>query len=327
MELFKKIINDIKIKKISNIYFLMGDETYYIDIISDFIKKNVLNEFEKTFNQFIIYGMDSTIENIISYTKRYPLYSKYIIIIVKEAQELSENIENFFSYVKNPKKSTILVICYKYKFLDKRKKLYKILKKNGIIYESHKHFQYEIPEWINIYVKKKGYYITTKAQLLLSEYLGTNLYFIKNEIEKIIITLPKNGKITTDIIEKSVSINRIYTYSELEKAILEKNTLYVYKIIFFLIKNQNIYITYIINILFSIFRKLIIYYIDNSSEKQEISKYLIKYYNIGIQNYSLNKIKNIISYLRKEEIKYKGIELYYLNDKEKLKELFFFIFN
>lgn len=327
MELFKNIINDIKVKKLSNIYFLMGDEVYYIDIISDYIKNNVLNEFEKIFNQFIIYGMDSTIIDIISYTKRYPLSSKYIVIIVKEAQELSGNIEEFFSYVKNPKKSTILVLCYKYKFLDKRKKLYKLLKTNGVLYESNKHFQHEIPDWINIYVKNRGYIITKDATILLSEYIGTNLSILRNEIEKIIITLPKNGKITVNIIESSVGISRIYTYSELEKAILEKNTYEVYKIIFFWIKNQNIYITHILNMLFNLFKKLIIYYIDNKKLEINISKDLIKYYNKGLENYSLNKIQHIISYLRKEEIKYKGIEGYYFNDKENLKEIFLFIFN
>lgn len=325
MKLFKSIIHDIKIKKISNIYFLMGEEVYYIDAISDYIQQNILKDFEQPFNQFIIYGMDNTIKDIILQTKRYPISSKYIVIIVKEAQELSGNIEELIDYVKKPIRSTILVICYKYKFLDKRKKLYKLLKTNGILYESKKYFQYEIPEWIDIYVNTRGYTITKDAQILLSEYIGTNLSIIKNEIEKIIITLPEHGKITVEMIESSVGLNRQYTYYELEKAILEKNTYNIYKIINFFIKNQNIYITHILNMLFNLFKNLILYY--NENFKSTISNTLIKYYEQGRRNYSLIQIQNIISYLRKKEIEYKCIENYHSNDKDKLKEIFFVILN
>ncbi|RYZ83577.1 MAG: DNA polymerase III subunit delta, partial [Proteobacteria bacterium] len=184
-----KIVNDIKSGKIAPLYFLMGEEPYYIDRISDYIEANVLTDEEKGFNQTVVYGRDVSIEDVISSAKRYPMMADKQVVIVKEAQELHRTIERLESYAENPTPSTILVFCYKYKTLDKRKKVTKNIEKNGLVFNSAKLRDYQIPAWIERVLKGKGYGIEPKASALLAEFLGTDLSKISNELEKLSIIL------------------------------------------------------------------------------------------------------------------------------------------
>ena len=181
----KSIINDIKNGKTKPVYFLMGEEPYYIDGISKYIEKNILSEEEKGFNQMILYGRDVSIEEIVSNAKRYPMMAEKQVVIVKEAQDLSRTIENLLEYVKNPQPTTVLVLCYKYKTLDKRKKLAKAIAEKGVLFESKKLYDDKVPDWINRVLAGKGYTITQKSSQMLVEFLGNDLSKINNELEKL----------------------------------------------------------------------------------------------------------------------------------------------
>uniref|UniRef100_UPI0035AE18ED DNA polymerase III subunit delta n=1 Tax=Flavobacterium sp. TaxID=239 RepID=UPI0035AE18ED len=191
-----KIINDIKAGNIKPIYFLMGEEPYYIDKLTEYIEENVLTDDEKGFNQMIIYGRDTTIDEIVSNAKRFPMMAERQVVIVKEAQELSRTIDQLEAYAENPQPTTVLVFAYKYKTLDKRKKLIKTLDKNGLVFESKKLYENQVGEWIRRVLKGKGYEIEPKAMMMLVEFLGNDLSRIANELNKLEIILPKGSKIS-----------------------------------------------------------------------------------------------------------------------------------
>ena len=186
---FNQIIESIKKKVYYPVYFLMGEEPYYINEITNFIAASVLTEDEKEFNQTVIYGKDTDEQTIISYAKRFPMMANYQVVIVKEAQNLNK-IENLQSYVDNPLSSTILVICYKYGSIDKRKQFAKTLLKKAVLYESKLLYPNQIPDWINAYVRGEGYKINPYATQLLAENIGNDLTRITHEVKKLIINLP-----------------------------------------------------------------------------------------------------------------------------------------
>ncbi|NQU80300.1 MAG: DNA polymerase III subunit delta, partial [Bacteroidetes bacterium] len=185
---YNQIIKDLENKNFKPIYFLHGEEPYYIDKITDYIVNNVLSESEKSFNQTIFYGCDTDIPTVINAARRFPMIANNQVIVVKEAQYL-EKIEDLIYYVEKPLKSTLLVLAYKHKKVDKRRKLYNALKKKDFTYESTKLYDSKIPDWIINYLKKLNYDITPEASLLLTEYLGSDLSKITGELEKIFITL------------------------------------------------------------------------------------------------------------------------------------------
>ncbi|MGB0880980.1 MAG: DNA polymerase III subunit delta, partial [Polaribacter sp.] len=193
MNQIRTIVSDIKNGTIKPIYFLMGDEPYYIDKISDFIEATVLDEAEKGFNQQVMYGRDASIEGIISSAKRYPMMAERQVLIIKEAQDLSRNIEKLVSYAENPQPTTVLVLNYKYKKLDKRKKLYKAISKSGLVFESKKLYENQVSDWIRNVLASKEYQIEPKAAQMLVEFLGTDLSKISNELDKLCLILPKES--------------------------------------------------------------------------------------------------------------------------------------
>ncbi|HEY4628680.1 MAG TPA: DNA polymerase III subunit delta, partial [Flavobacterium sp.] len=225
-----KIVNDIKSGNIKPIYFLMGEEPYYIDKLSDYIEKNVLTEEEKGFNQTVLYGRDVSIEDIISTAKRYPMMAERQVVIVKEAQDLTKTIDKLESYAENPMPSTVLVICYKYKTLDKRKKVTKNIAKSGVVYESKKLYENQVGDWIKRVLSGKNYTIDPKASAMLVEFLGTDLSKINNELEKLQIILPKGSTITAKHIEENIGFSKDFNVFELRKAIGERNQLKAYQI-------------------------------------------------------------------------------------------------
>ena len=164
MDDVKLLVDAIRKGNIKPIYFLMGEEAYYIDKISDFIEDNVLDEADKGFNQMVLYGRDVSIDDIVSNAKRYPMMAERQVVIIKEAQDLSRTIEKLTQYAENPQPSTVLVINYKYKKLDKRKALYKaITKGGGVVFESKKLYDNQVPDWIRRVLKGQGYDISPKA--------------------------------------------------------------------------------------------------------------------------------------------------------------------
>ena len=223
MDEVKQLVTDIKNKNLKPIYLLMGEEAYYIDKISDYIEENVLAEEEKGFNQMVLYGRDVTIEDIVGNAKRFPMMAERQVVIVKEAQDLARTIDKLASYADNPQPSTVLVICYKYKSVDKRKAVYKTIKKKGVVFESKKLYDNQVPDWIRRVLSAKGYSIAPKASQMLVEFLGTDLSKINNELEKLQIVLPKETQITPEHIEENIGISKDYNNFELRKAIGARN--------------------------------------------------------------------------------------------------------
>ncbi|HZJ20710.1 MAG TPA: DNA polymerase III subunit delta, partial [Pricia sp.] len=239
MDEAKRIVTDIKNGKIKPLYFLFGEEPYYIDAIATYIEKNVLQEEEKEFNQMVLYGKEVTIDDIVANAKRYPMMAERQVVIVKEAQHLSRTIEQLLKYAENPQTTTVLVICYKYKKLDKRKKLYKTINEKGVIFESKKLYENRVPDWIRKHLQAKGYSISHKAAILLSEYLGNDLSRINNELEKLRFVLPKNTEITPADIETHIGISKDYNNFELKKAIGERDVVKATRIINYFAQNPK----------------------------------------------------------------------------------------
>jgi DNA polymerase-3 subunit delta len=329
-----KIVNDIKAGNIKPIYFLMGEESYYIDKLSDYIEQNVLSEDEKGFNQTVLYGRDVTIEDIVSTAKRYPMMAERQVVIVKEAQDLSRTIDKLESYAENPMPSTVLVFCYKYKTLDKRKKMTKTLAKNGVVYESKKLYENQVGDWIKRVLSGKDYSIEPKANAMLVEFLGTDLSKINNELEKLQIILPKGSTITPQHIEENIGFSKDFNIFELRKAIGDKNQLKAYTIVDNFAQNpKDNPIVLTTSLIFSFFVQLLKYHglkdknPKNVAAALGVNPFFLKDYDVAIKNYPMRKVSQIVGSLRDVDVKSKGVGANALSQSDLLREMLFKIFN
>lgn len=308
----------------------MGDEGYFIDQITNYIAKNVLTEEEKGFNQTILYGKDVEAEDVIMAARRYPMMAQHQVIIVKEAQNIAK-IDDLAIYAENPLSSTILVINYKYKSLDKRKKLYKTIGKHGVLFESKALREYEVPKWINGYLQNKGKTIDPKASALLSEYLGSDLSKITHELDKLELAIGSSvSQITSDHIEKNIGVSKDYNNFELQKAVLSKDISKANKIILAFAKNPKanpIQVT--TSTLFGGFVKLLSYYYLPDKSKQsvasalKINPFFVQDYVEAAKRYPARKVVQIISLIREYDMKSKGFDSSTTESGELLKELIF----
>ncbi len=329
MMTFEQIISDLKNKIYKPVYFLSGEEVYFIDLITKYISDNVLTEAEKSFNQTVLYGKDTEIHTVINSAKRYPMMANYQVVIVKEAQNI-KNIDDLIHYAENPLKSTLLVINYKYKTLDKRKKLFKAIQEKGVLYESKKLYDNEVPAWINGYLKNKNRTIDPGAGMLLTEYLGNDLSKVANELDKLIITLPDGEfNITTTHIEKNIGISKDYNNFELHKALTQKNVLKANRIVNYFSRNtKDNPFTMTIATLYHFYSKVLTYhFIKNKSDKRSVAStlkvnpFFIGDYEKAAKNYNPAKTVEIISLLREYDLKSKGHNNVSTPDGELLKEL------
>jgi DNA polymerase-3 subunit delta len=314
MNEIRNIVSDIKNGNIKPIYFLMGDEPYYIDKISDYIEKNILDEADKGFNQQVMYGRDSTIEDIVSAAKRYPMMAERQVLIVKEAQDLSKNIEKLVSYAENPQPTTVLVLNYKYKKLDKRKKLHKAIAKFGLIYESKKLYENQVSDWIRRVLSGKKYQIEPKASQMLVEFLGTDLSKISNELDKLMIILPKETVINDKHIEDNIGISKDFNNFELRKAVGEKNILKANRIINYFSENpKNNPTVMTISLLNNFFTQLLLFHGLQDKSKSSVARalgvnpYFVDEYFLAGRNYPMRKVAQVISFLRDADVKSKGV--------------------
>ncbi|GGH03234.1 DNA polymerase III subunit delta [Polaribacter pacificus] len=292
----------------------MGDEPYYIDKISDYIEQNVLDEAERGFNQVVMYGRDVTIDEIVSSAKRFPMMAEYQVLIVKEAQDLSRSIEKLLSYVENIQPTTVLVINYKYKKLDKRKKLYKAIEKVGLIYESKKMYDNEVSEWIRRVLSGMQYKIEPKAALMLVDFLGTDLSKISNELNKLTTILPVETIISPIHIEENIGISKDFNNFELRKAVGEKQIVKANRIINYFIENpKNNPLVMTIALLNSFFTQLLIYHGLPTKDKATVARrlginiYFVGDYVTAARNYPMRKVSQIIAFLREADVKSKGV--------------------
>jgi len=333
MDEVKQIVTDIRNGKIKPIYFLFGEEPYYIDKISQFIEKNVLTEEEKGFNQMVLYGKEASIDEIVSNAKRYPMIAERQVVIVKEAQELSRTIEQLVDYAENPQPTTVLVICYKYKKLDKRKKLYKSVSKHGVLFESKKLYENQVSEWLRKVLHGKGYSISHKAAIVLVEYLGTDLSRISKELDKLTLVLPKESQITPADIEEHIGISKDYNNFELKKAIGERNVLKATRIINYFSQNpkDNPFVL-TVSLLHNFFSQLLQYHgLNDHSPKNvasalRVNPYFVGEYQIAAKNYPMKKVSSIVSHLREMDLKGKGVGATAIPQADLLKELMVKIF-
>ena len=334
MDEVKALVSDIKSRKFVPIYFLMGEEPYYIDRISDYIQETVLTEEERGFNQMVLYGRDVSIEDVISNAKRYPMMAEHQVVVVKEAQDLARNIEKLVDYAKQPQPSTILVFNYKYKTLDKRKALYKTLKKTGVVFESKKYYDNQIPNWISRVLAGQNYTITQKAALMLAEFLGTDLSKISNELNKLKIVLPEGTQITPELIEENIGISKDYNNFELHKAIGSRDILKANRIIKYFGENpKDNPMVLTVGFLHTYFSKLLhLHGLKDKSPRSvasalKISPYFTEEYITAARNYPMKNVSAIISTLREFDVKSKGVGSNAVPQKDLLKELIVRIMN
>lgn len=309
------------------VYFLSGEEPYFIDQISDFIEKKVLDENEKEFNQTVLYGRDTDVGTIMGEAKRYPMMSDKMVIIVKEAQNI-RNIEELDSYIANPLDSTILVICYKYKTLDKRKAFPKTVAKKGILFESKKLYENKIPDWISAYLKDKKYTVSPKSSQLLTEYLGNDLGKISNELDKLMINLPPGTEITPDHIQMNIGISKDFNTFELNDALTKKDVVKANRIINYFAANSKEHpLVLTIASLNSFFVKLLRYHGLADKSKESAAKalgvhpFFVSDYIAAARNYPMQKLKAIAGYLREYDLRSKGIDNASADDGALMKEL------
>ena len=331
MDEVKKIIEDIQKGKLAPIYFLMGEEPYYIDRIAEYIGDNILTEAEKGFNQMVLYGKDVSVEEIISNAKRFPMMAEYQVVIVREAQHLSRTIEKLQSYAAQPQPSTILVICYKYKKLDRRKKLIKTLVNSGsVVFESKKLYENQVAEWIRRVLLGSHYKISHKAAALMVEYLGADLSRIYNELEKLKSILPEGSEIDPKVIEEYIGISKDFNNFELKKAIAERDIPRATRIIKYFSENpkENPFVL-TVSLLNTFFSQLLQYHgLHDHSPKNvaralHINPYFVSEYQTAARNYPMKKVSRIIAVLREMDLKGKGVAAPSLKQNDLLKELLY----
>ncbi|MEO8234088.1 MAG: DNA polymerase III subunit delta [Flavobacterium sp.] len=329
-----KIINDIKAGNIKPIYFLMGEEPYYIDKLSEYIEHNILQEHERDFNQTVLYGRDVTIEDVVSNAKRYPMMADRQVVIVKEAQDLVKTIDKLESYAENPQPTTVLVICYKYKTLDKRKKITKILAQKGVVYESKKLYENQVGEWLKRVLSGKKLNIEPKASTMLVDFLGLDLSKIANELDKLAIILPQGSTITPAIIEENIGFSKDFNVFEFRKAIGERNQLKSYQIADHFAQNpKDNPMVVTTSLIFSFFIQLLKYHgLKDRNPKTVapilgVSPFFLKDYDVALRNYPMKKVSQIVASLRDIDVKSKGVGANALPQSDLLKEMLVKIFN
>jgi len=328
---FEEIISNLQKKIYHPIYFLMGEETYFIDKISDYITENVLSDAEKGFNQTVLYGKDLEPHTIFANARRFPMMSNYQVIIIREAQNIKNLVAKepnskesgakekdkskspFEIYLENPLKSTILVFCYKYKSIDKRTTISKLIDKTGVLFESKKIYDNQLPNWIISYLKNQQYTIAPQAAAMLSDYLGTDLSKVVNELDKLIISLPVGSQINPDHIEKNIGISKEFNVYELQNALGEKDLLKANRIINYFGANPSSNpIPIIISSLFSYFSKILNYHFledksqNNVASVLQVHPFFVKTYVTAAKSYNIKKLVEIISILREYDMKSKG---------------------
>lgn len=330
---YEEIVRNLKNRVYAPVYFLMGEEDYYIDRIADYIIDTVLNETEKEFNLTVTYGADTDVPNVINAAKRYPMMSEYQIVVVKEAQSL-KRLDELAFYLQKPQKSTILVICYKHGSIDRRKKLAAEIEKNGVLFESRKLKDSQLPGFISSYLKRRKVEIEPKASEMMAEFVGADLNRMAGELEKLILTLPAGmRRITPEQIERNIGISKDYNNFELRNALVEKNVLKANKIIKYFEENsKNNPLQMTLAILFNFFSNLMLAYYAPEKSDQGIAAQLglkspwqAKDYMLAMRRYSGVKVMQIIHAIRECDAKSKGIGNPSTPDGELLRDLIYFI--
>jgi DNA polymerase-3 subunit delta len=331
------ILKDLKNRKYKPLYLLHGEEPYFIDQVSNYAEHQLLPDAEKGFNQTVLYGKDTDVMNVLNAAKRYPMMADYQVVLVKEAQDMKwgrddddkKSINPLLSYLENPLPSTILIFCYKYGKFDKRKKTYKAIEKNGVIFESSPLYDSKIPAWIETFVAGKGYQVNPQASAMLAEYLGNDLSKIANEMEKLMLNVPASQVINMQHVQDNIGISKEYNVFELQSALSRKDPFKVNQIINYFEANPKANpIVLVLGNLNNFFSKVLLYHYakdrspQNLARELGVSPYFLKDYELAARSYNYGKSMQIISLLREYDLKSKGVDSNAGNG-ELMKELMF----
>ena len=331
---FDSIMHDLKQRNYLPIYYLMGEESFYIDKISDYIAENVLTPEERDFNMTVMYGTDVTGKDVVEVARRYPMMSEHQVVIVKEAQKL-KGLEPLEKYVEKPLASTILVFCHKYGVADRRKKVYSEMAKVGVVFESKKLRDRDLIPFIGKYLQARGASIDPKSEQIIADSIGPDLNRLTSELDKVLIALPADDKrVTPEVVERQIGVSKDFNTFELRDAIVNRNVYKANQIANYFDINPKAGSFYqILPLLFNYFQNLIIaFYCPQRGSQEAVAKWLdlkspwaAKDYMTGMRNYSGMKVMQIISKIREIDAKSKGIDNPYTPSGELMKELIFFI--
>lgn len=326
---YEEIIKDLKAKKYYPIYYLMGDEPYYIDKITDYIVENVLTETEKDFNLSVVYGADVDVYSIMDMAKRYPMMSDYQVVVVKEAQMVAK-LEELVNYVAKPLNSTLLVICHKQGTLDRRKKLAGAIEKQGVLFESKRIREGQLPAFITSYLKMKKLDIEPKAAAMMAEFVGTDLARLSGELDKLALALPANQtRVTPELIERNIGISKDFNNFELNAAIINKDVYKANLIVKYFSENPKTNpIQMTLALLFNFFSNLMLAYYAPEKSERGVAEFLglrnpwqARDYLSAMRRYSGVKTMQIVGYIRTADALSKGVDNSTLSDGDILREL------
>lgn len=327
------VLKDLKAKKFAPIYFLEGEEPYFIDLITDYIEKHAIAEHEKGFNQLVMYGKDSQINVILSNARKFPMMADRQVVIVKEAQSIpdlgKEDAQKLLlSYVNNPLPSTILVFAHKHKKLDGRGSLKKELDKKTVFVNSEKVKDWKLVEWVESYIKELGHQIDIKAAQLLADSIGNNLEVISNEVGKMLINFTEPTKFTTEHISKYIGINKEYNNFELSKAIGYRDVIKANQIIHYFIQNPKAHpVIPIFSLLYNYFSKIALVHRAGPMPENQLAgligvhPYGVKEYLAVSRNYKLGKVIEVFGYIKEADLRFKGVDSGSMDEGEILREL------
>jgi DNA polymerase-3 subunit delta len=331
----KKILDDLKAGKYAPLYLLQGEETYYIDLIANYIEHHVLTESEKGFNQVVLYGKDTPVNTLLTHARRFPMMSERQVVIVREAQEIPDLQKDIGSklmldYVARPVPSTVLVLCHKYKTLDKRRELGKKIEQYAVTGTFKKPYENQLPDFVAGYFKDRGAKAEDAAIRVLCEYTGNDLNRLTNEIDKVLAGLASGVFVTAAMVMEQVGVSREYNIFELQKAMINKDTLTATKIVMYFEGNtkKNPVIP-LVAFLYSFFSKLLVATTASDRSDKEltsllkISSFAVRDYSNALQRYPSHKIIENISLLKQADLRLKGVGSGSETDGQLLKELIY----
>ena len=326
------ILKNIKNKELLPIYFFHGEEPYFIDVAVKSFENDVLTEDEKAFNQTVLYGKDTNFSEVLSLARQFPMMGDKQVIILKEAQEIKmtdKEAKALLQYAENPVESTLLVIAYKYKKVDARKAFAKALSKGKMLFHSEKMKDYDVPKWIDQELRTLGLKAKPNIPVLLSQYLGTDLSRINNELQKLKMILKSDENLDEKAIEKHIGISKDFNVFELIKALGKKDEVNSFKIAHYMGKSKATSLIMAMGNLYNFFSNLIIFHTmkgdspQNQASVMGVNPYFLKEYAEAARFYNLKHCTRCISILREMDLKSKGLGAINMTDGELLREMVF----
>lgn len=332
---FETIMRDLKAKKYAPVYVLMGDESYYIDRITDYIADNVLDPDDRDFNQTVVFGADTTAAQVVDMAKGYPVMpAAHRVVIVKEAQGL-KSLDALERYFEKPLASTVLVIAYKNGTIDRRKKVVGKAEAVGVVFESKKKRDYELPAFIEAYLKKNHVAIDTKSAAMIAEHIGADLSRLISELDKVMISLPDDDRrVTPDVVEREIGVSKEFNIFELKTAIIERNVFKANQIVKYFDKNPKAGSLFsCLPLLYTYFQNLMVaFYAPDKNNDNNLAAFLepksvwgLKDYRVGMRNFSAMKTLQILAKIRETDAKSKGLDSLNTSTDDLMRELIFFI--